>query len=168
MKILSDEYINDLVAERKIAKGLSLAKLSPKDKPNSTHKASSIDMDGENGNLFRVNIRQSKENVLDFSIILILRDKETNQEFKIARYNGRHASQHTNKLEKAQGEPNYRFGPCFHKHKATQRYQEAGFKIEGYAEETSEYNDLYSALDVFIHDFNIVNGDEQKQPDLFH
>ena len=39
---------------------------------------------------------------------------------------------------------------------ATQRYQGAGLKEDGYAEETNAYSDIYTAMDCFIKDCNIV------------
>lgn len=46
--------------------------------------------------------------------------------------------------------PNPTFGPNFHIHRATERYQSPGYKIDGYAEVTNQYSDYTSALNAFI------------------
>jgi hypothetical protein len=71
-------------------------------------------------------------------------------EYRLRRYNGRHSSRHTNKWEKARDLPNSHFEPAFHTHLATERYQLASLKIDGYAEVTDMYNDYPSALEAFL------------------
>jgi len=97
------------------------------------------------GNDFVIKCRQSTENPLDFSVILVWRDNSGN-EYRLLRCNGPHPSDHTNRWEKVQGKTDHTFGPCFHIHKATQRYQEAGLKIDGYAQPTDSYSDCHAAL----------------------
>jgi hypothetical protein len=103
-------------------------------------------------------------NPLDFSIILIFRD-EDGTEFNLCRYNGKHPSQHTNKLEKSKGLPDSSFRNAFHIHMATQRYQEEGLNIDSYAEVTNEYSSFDTALRTFVRTNGFsVSGDE---PSLF-
>jgi len=49
---------------------------------------------------------------------------------------------------------------------ATQRYQEAGLKEDGYAQITDTFSDIYTAIDCFIKDCNLVLADS-NQPKLF-
>lgn len=75
-------------------------------------------------------------------------------EYRLRRYNGKHPSEHTNKWEKEHGYPDHTFSPAFHIHQATERYQEFGYPIDGFAERTTSYYDFHSALDRFIKDNN--------------
>ena len=142
------------------------ARLDLKDKAHFQHKEREIDITGSDDNLFRVIIRQNKLNILDFSIILTLREKDSNAEYNLVRFNGKHPSRHTNKWEKENKQQNHTFAPAFHIHGATQRYQENGYKIDGYAEVTTKYSDFHSALDQFLLECNI-RRDEDKQASLF-
>ena len=103
---------------------------------------------------------------MDFSIILTFRDN-VGEEFNLCRYNGRHPSQHTNKLEKAEGLPNCWFRNVFHIHRATQRYQENYFAIDGYAEVTDNYSSFDTALHVFVRS-NGFSVDTTEDPMLFN
>ena len=71
-------------------------------------------------------------------------------EYRLIRYNGKHSSRHTNRWEKDRGRAGWRIGPAFHIHRATERYQRDGYRIDGYAEVTADYTDFGSALDAFI------------------
>lgn len=166
MRILTDRGIADLIAEPKVVVKNWLSRLDLKDKAHFQHKEKEIDTEGSNGSLFRVIIRQNKLNILDFSIILTLKEKDSNIEYNLIRFNGKHPSQHTNKWEKENKQPNYKFGPAFHIHMATQRYQESGYKIDGYAEVTTLYSDFHSALKQFLLKCNIKTEDD-IQANLF-
>lgn len=166
MRILTDEEIGALISEPKVVPSNWLLRLDLKDKAHFQHKEKEIDIEGNNGNLFRIIIRQNKLNVLDFSIILTLREKDSNIEYNLMRFNGKHPSPHTNKWEKENKQPNYKFSPAFHIHRATQRYQESGFKIDGFAEVTLKYSDFHSALEQFLLECNIRREDD-KQVSLF-
>lgn len=166
MRILNDREITDLISEPKVVPDNWFSRLDAKDKAHYQHKEKEIDVEGSNGNLFRVIIRENKLNVLDFSIILTLRERDSNVEYNLLRYNGKHPSKHTNKWEKEKGVSDHTFGPSFHIHKATQRYQESGYKIDGYAEVTTLYSDFHSALNQFLLECNFKREDE-GQPSLF-
>jgi len=166
MRILSDLEIADLIAEQKIVPKNWFSRLDIRDKAHFQHKEKEIDIVGSAGNLFRVIIRQNKLNILDFSIILTLREKDSNIEYNLLRFNGKHPSLHTNKWEKEHRQPNHKFGPAFHIHKATQRYQEKGYKIDGYAETTTRYSDFHSAIEQFLLECNIKPEDD-GQASLF-
>jgi len=161
-RILKDNEIQDLIKEEKILPLKWQSKLKPKLKSRFQFEESSLSIKGKNGNIFRIIIRSNKINAFDFSIILVYRDND-GKEYRIVRYQGKHSSEHTNKWEKGKKLPNSKFKPAFHIHKATQRYQEDGFDIDGYAEITSLYNDFTSALDCFLKDNNFI---EPKTPQL--
>ncbi|MFH1562554.1 MAG: hypothetical protein ABIF11_03930 [Nitrospirota bacterium] len=92
----------------------------------------------------------------------MFQDKD-GKEYRLVRYNGRHPSGHTNRWEKEQGHPNYKFSPAFHIHRTTERYQEAGYeKIDGFAEITTKYYDFHSALNCFLRDNNFKKLDDSQ------
>lgn len=166
MRILADLEITKLISEPKVVPDNWFSRLLPKNKAHYQHKEREIDVEGSNGNLFRVIVRQSNLNVMDFSIILTLREKASNVEYILIRYNGKHPSMHTNKWEKDNGIPNHRFGPAFHIHRATQRYQESGYKIDGFAEATTKYSDFHTAFSQFLVECGF-KSEEKGQPSLF-
>jgi len=141
-------------SEQDIEKLMRERKALPKDYRQHTrirekrgHKGYDMDIEGENGNHFRIILRQSSSNPLDFSVILAARSPSTNQLFRLRRYNGKH--QHTNKIERT-----VLYG--FHIHQATERYQDYGSKEDAYAEVTQRYGDLSGALDCLIKDCAFV------------
>lgn len=166
MRILTDQEITALIAESKTVPKNWFSRLDPRDKSHFQHREKEIDIEGSTGNLFRVIIRQNKLNILDFSIILTLKEKDSNLEYILLRFNGKHPSRHTNKWEKENRMPEHTFGPTFHIHRATQRYQESGYKIDGYAEVTTGYADFHSALEQFLLECNIKPEDD-GQASLF-
>lgn len=88
-----------------------------------------------------------------------------NIEFRLLRCNGKHSSKHTNHIEKQNGESNHTFGPCFHIHTATLRYQENGSRIDHFAEQTDKYSDFDSALDYFIKICHFIDSDPAPKPE---
>lgn len=109
------------------------------------HKERELPLEGATGNGFRLIIRQSNINPLDFSVILTYQIPSSNQSFRLRRYNGR-SHQHSNKLERQTFYD-------FHIHTATERYQERdGFDEDGYAEPTERYATLDAALQCMIND----------------
>ena len=108
------------------------------------HKESAIDVMGNNGNQFRLIFRQGSSNTLDFSVILAFCPKETNQIFRLRRYNGK-SHEHTNKIE-----GNTFYG--FHIHTATERYQELGSAPDTFAEICNEFSCFESAVQCLLLD----------------
>ena len=158
-RVLSDQEIDNLVHERKpLMRGWE-SRFEPKPKSDTRYSQRECELKGEMGNIFRIILRQNNINLLDFSIILIFKDKDGN-EFRLCRFNGRHPSQHTNRLERSKGLPNASFRNMFHIHRATQRYQEEGFEIDGYAEATSDYSSFEGALRNFLQ----LNGFQDDLP----
>lgn len=94
------------------------------------------------------------------------KEKDSTLEYILLRYNGKHPSKHTNKWEKENGLPDHTFAPAFHIHRATQRYQEGGYKIDGHAEVTTKYSDFHAAVEQFLVECNVKREDD-KQTSLF-
>ncbi|MEK6674045.1 MAG: hypothetical protein AABZ47_00150 [Planctomycetota bacterium] len=111
-------------------------------KPKHGHYERELDITGENGSKFRVVMRQTIANSLDFSVILGLLVPKTNQVFRLMRFNGK-SHEHTNKIEGT------RFYD-FHIHRATERYQKDGYDEESYAEVTDRYSSFEEALETLI------------------
>lgn len=121
------------------------------------HQRADVDVEGDNGHQFTVKLRRNRINALDFSVILGMTIPNTNVFFRLRRYNGKHW--HWNKIERD------RFRD-FHIHTATQRYQERGFKEDGYAQPTSRYSSFGTALQCLISDGSFYGGNA-SQPSLF-
>jgi hypothetical protein len=148
-RILSDEEIERLIRERKQLPQGWESRFQVRPKSDYRYTQRNCEIKSEEGNFFNIIIRQSTVNLLDFSIILMFKDKD-GVEYRLCRYNGKHPSGHTNRFEKNKGLQNDCFRNVFHIHKATQRYQEEGFDITGYAEPTKDYSSFDSALKVFL------------------
>ncbi len=118
-------------------------------KPKRGHSEKELDIIGVEENQFRIILRQSLINPLDFSVILAYLPKQTNQVFLLRRYNGK-SHEHTNKIERHL--PFY----DFHIHTATERYQRAGFKEEWYAETTNRYNIFEEAVRCMFQDCGLL------------
>ena len=158
-RVLTNPEIDALLQESKLLPKNWESRLLPHPKSNFRFTQRSCDIQGENNSDFRVIIRRNTINPLDFSIILMFKD-EDGAEFNLCRYNGKHPSQHTNKLEKMRGIPNSSFRNKFHIHLATQQYQEEELAIDGYAEVTDKYSSFETALRVFVTENGFsVNGD---------
>ena len=132
----SDQDIARMIQERKSLPENYRTRLQLRDKRG--HKERELDVDGEAGTRFRVILRQSDHNALDFSIILAIMPADSNQLFRLRRYNGK-SHEHTNLIE---GDRFYEF----HVHQATERYQELGGREDSFAEPTDRYADFHTAL----------------------
>jgi hypothetical protein len=121
-RLLREAEIEALLAEEKALPARWRQRLFPqKDGNPRRHLHSQIEFDGVAGNRFRLVVRRSRHNPLDFSVILLL--LERGEEYRLRRHNGKHSSRHTNRYEQQRGEPGSRLPSCFHIHKATERYQ---------------------------------------------
>ena len=92
----SDNEILGMVAERKPLPANWRSRIILRDKRG--HKEREMDIIGENGNEYRVILRQNDFNKLDFSVIFALNPSDSNQIFRLRRYNGK-SHEHTNQLE---------------------------------------------------------------------
>ncbi len=132
----SDSEIAELIAEKKPLPSNWRSGISLRDKRG--HKEREIDVIGEKGNVYRVIFRQSNFNQLDFSVILALNPVESNQLFRLRRYNGK-SHEHSNQIE---GKKFY----DFHIHQATERYQDLGGREDTFAEPSNAYSDFNTAV----------------------
>lgn len=140
--IYSDSEIAALVGERKPLP--QDWRLRLRMRPKQGHDERDLDLIGDNGTEFRLILRRSTVNSLDFSVILATRAPQSNRQFRLRRYNGL-SHEHTNHIERE------RFYD-FHIHMATQRYQEIGAREDAYAEPTSRYSDFSGALECMLVD----------------
>ena len=118
----TDDQIGGLVGERKPLPADWQERTRMKRKRG--HDEQYLDLSGETGTEFRLILRQSRINRLDFSVILAVLVPQSTQVFRLRRYNGR-SHEHTNQIEK---ETFY----DFHIHFATERYQALGAREDAY------------------------------------
>ena len=121
------------------------------------HDEGVLSVEGVYGNSFRLIIRKSQLNPLDFSVILIVESPLSNRLFRLRRCNGK-SHQHTNQIE---GNTFY----DFHIHFATERYQLLGNRApreDGYAEVTDRYSDATDALDCMLTDAGFTTAGPQS------
>lgn len=145
VRALSDSEIAALVRERKPLPADWRRRLIPRRKQGNRFGEFSIDVPGDAGHAFRLLARQNHPGLLDFSVILLFVD-EDGHEYILVRNNGVHSSRHSNRWEKARGLPGAIIGIGPHRHFATERYQEDGYAMDGYAEPTADYYDFASAV----------------------
>lgn len=138
--IYSDNDITRLLSERKPLSADFRSKIRLREKRG--HKEQELDIQGVDGNQFRLILRQSNYNTFDFSIILAYCPANTNQIFRLRRCNGK-SHEHTNIIESD------RFYD-FHIHTATERYQELGAREDAFAEPSKQFSDFYSALNFMV------------------
>jgi hypothetical protein len=150
--ILSDEQIEELVAEPKPT--ASLASLLPQT-VKGRHREARIDVVGSFGSVFRLIVRQAILDPDDFSVILGYERASSTAIFRLRRHNGS-SHDHPNRLEAT-------LVTGFHAHVATERYQAAGFKEDGYAEATNSYSDLPGAI---RHMLSVANFEPPTQTSL--
>ena len=156
---LTDEDINGLIQIPKLLPANYKSLLRYRAKPTSEqHEEAQFDVQSSGEVTFRVMIRKNLINPLDFSVILGYIPKERLNILRLRKYNGLH--EHTNRLE------GMRFRD-FHIHQATQRYQEAGWDIDDYAEPTDKYGTVDEAIEVYFHECNFIRPEDEKlQPKL--
>ncbi|MDO8785305.1 MAG: hypothetical protein Q7J12_03720 [Syntrophales bacterium] len=82
--ILSEQEIGHLISEKKPLPGDYSAKIQVR--PKRGHKERELDLKGDGGDDFRIILRQSMINPLDFSIILAFRLPQSNILFRLLRY----------------------------------------------------------------------------------
>jgi hypothetical protein len=144
--LLTEAEIAALISEPKQLEPGFQSKLQLR--PKHGHKERELEITGANGSEFRLILRQSLFNILDFSAILVYSGKSSSQAFRLRRYNGK-SHEHTNKIE---GQTIY----DFHIHFATERYQHSGLREDAYAEATNRYGDIRGALTCLIQDCGLV------------
>ncbi len=140
--IFSDQDISRLIQERKPLPDDYRTRIQTR--PKLGHKERELDIKGADGGEYRLILRQSIFNALDFSIVLAYRPPKSNQLFGLQRYNGK-SHEHTNAIE---GETFY----DFHIHQATERYQEIGANEDTYAKPTNRFADFQQAITCMLKD----------------
>ena len=146
----SDQEIVAFIGERKPLSDDYRTRVQLKNKRG--HRERELDVQGADGNDYRLILRQRDFNPLDFSIILTVFPKDTTQLFRLCRYNGK-SHEHTNHIE------NKTFYD-FHIHKATERYQDLGTREDAFAEQSDRFADFQSALRCMLDDcgFDMPEG----------
>jgi len=107
-------------------------------KPKRGHSERELNVKGKENNDFRLILRQSLSNPIDFSIILAHQPRNSNQLFRLLRCNGK-SHEHTNTIE------NTKFYD-FHIHLATERYQDIGAKEDWFATPTNGFVSFQEAI----------------------
>jgi len=151
---LSDAEIQSLLTEPKSLPPNYRHRIMTK--PKRGHNEGELELVGSRGSEFHLIVRQSASNPLDFSVILGYRLPQSNRIFRLRRYNG-NVGEHTNRLEGTS------FTGC-HLHTATERYQDAGFDEETFAEPTARYSDLEGAMRCMLADCGFVLPSEDQLP----
>lgn len=141
-KRFTDEEIHALLTERKLFPADYQSSLLLMQKRG--HKERQFEVAGTAENKFVFMLRKSDFNELDFSVILGVVSADSNQVFRLRRYNGK-SHEHTNRIE---GNSFY----DFHIHTATERYQDLGAKEDHFAEATNRYSDINSAIACLMQD----------------
>ncbi len=155
--VLTDMEISQLVSEKKILP-INFKERVRLGRAKRGHRECDIDIKGENGGNYRLILRQNVRNTLDFSVILGYQLPNSNRLFRLRRYNGKHG--HTNFVE---NDKLY----DFHVHYATQRYQEVGSDEDAYAEVSSLYFNMESALQLMIRECNFIpSAEDHRQTSL--
>ncbi|HOI15498.1 MAG TPA: hypothetical protein PK036_04075 [Geobacteraceae bacterium] len=152
--IISDQEIENLIQEPKILPGDYHQRIQVR--PKRGHKERELDIKGGSGNDFRLILRQSTFNALDFSIILAFRPAKSNVIFRLRRYNGK-SHEHTNLIEDVSFYE-------YHIHQATERYQLLGAREDSYAEPTDRFSDFHQAVSCLMEDcgFEIPSGAQRS------
>jgi hypothetical protein len=146
---LKDSQISQLINEQKfLPSEFRDSLLGKKIKEQDAHRRGELKVEGGQGSTFFILTRMNKLNPLDFSVILAYEFPDSTGRFLLRRYNGK-SHWHTNQLDRE------RFRD-FHIHYATERYQEASYPEESYAQVTNRYSDAYQALDCLIQDCGFV------------
>ena len=140
----SNQKIAALIKERKVLSNNGRSKF--RKTPHRGNNLYRLNVTGEEGNKFRVTVRVSISNQLNFSVILSVKVPPPKDFFRLKRYNGDY-HEHTNTIEdeKVNG---------FHIHTATERYQVDGSREEAYAKPTERYTDVSGALKCLFADAN--------------
>lgn len=148
----SDQDIANMLSERKPLPANYQSRIQLR--PKRGHKEAELTIEGEQGREYHLILRQSDFNRLDFSIILSVMPEDSNQRFRLHRYNGK-SHTHSNQIEK---DSYY----DFHIHTATERYQRLGSREDTFAEPTDRYADFHTAISCMLDDCGFIVPDEDQ------
>lgn len=150
----SDKDIDELIAVPKYLPPDYRSRLRTRARSYSDkHEEGQLEIDVQDKGTFRVIIRKNRINQLDFSAILGYIPSERLRLFRLRRYNGVH--KHTNRIERNSFRD-------FHVHYATQRYQEAGWDIDAYAELTEKYTTIDGAWELLLDECNFIRPEAER------
>jgi hypothetical protein len=152
VRILTDQEIQSLIDDIKPIPSKTINGIRPQMKKERQHRECDTEIVSGSGNLFKIRVRVNENHPFDFSIILMYQDPQTNKWYILRKYNGS-SHTHTNKIERTKLRG-------YHIHKATERYQQAGYNIEGYAEKTDSYSNWQDALGKMLHECNFKTKEE--------
>jgi hypothetical protein len=157
--MLSDDRIKRLLQEGKPNfEPRSILKAFAESNPKHGHRRLTRRFRGDKGTAFALHLRQSTIDPYDFSVILAFEPLTGGGETILRRHNGRgHA--HRNEIEGT------RLPSTFHVHMATERYQQHGHDIDGYAEATTDFDSLATGLDEML---RVAHFKPPAQPSLWH
>ena len=142
--IFSDQEITALIKERKVLSNNKRSEFTKRMNRGSNEYL--LNITGEDGNKFRVIVRMSVSDELNFSVVLGVRVPPPKKFFRLRRYNGSN-HEHINLIENE-------VVTGFHIHTATERYQVNSVREEDYAEPTERYADVNGALKCLFADAN--------------
>lgn len=151
--VVDDATIDRLIRESKGR--LDPSQLTPTT-GTSSNLRTEVSVSGSAGSRFKVLARRSTLDVNDFSIILGWERPEVTGIFRLLRCNGL-SHRHRNKLE---GDRFF----AFHIHRATERYQLAGFDEDGFAEPATNYIDYGGAARHFAELCGFDPPEQQELP----
>lgn len=152
--LLTDPEVARLLADAKAPVGRKPAALRLRSKRG--HDEAAVQLRGSGGDEFRLIVRRSQINPFAFSVILALRLPQSGRWFRLRRMNGKN-HQHTNRLESVSFHD-------FHIHTATERYQDAGFREDTYAEPTDRFADVFGAYRCLVQDAQISDVADLSAP----
>lgn len=138
MVILTDNDIDNLIRGDKFLQASVLN--NSKWKIVGAHRKKEVPVSDMQGNdSFAVFWRQTTYDALDFTVGLSYKVPDSTQRINLIRCNGK-SHTHTNKLE------GNKLEVTFHIHRATEKYQNMGFKAEDHAETTDKYSTMDEAF----------------------
>jgi hypothetical protein len=154
MVILTDSQIDNLIADDKYLQDSVLR--NTKWKISGAHRKKDVLVTDSQGNeIFMIFWRQLVTDSLDFTVGLSYKVPDSTQRINLIRCNGK-SHIHTNKIESDNLDITY------HLHKASERYQVAGFKPEDHAVATDKYSTMDEAFKYLCTIANIHIGDKRQ------
>lgn len=164
--IITDDEISSLLSEKKVLPANWRSSMVPRPKSNTKYSECDIKLVGDMGSRFVLWIKQCNVDQLDFTVGLrvIL---SNGHHAVLKRYNGP-SHKHINHLEIRTGKRGSSFKEKCHVHIATERYQRAHLKIDGFAKPARQFSDRDEAIDCMIRENGFVESPQGDQKFLFY
>jgi len=138
MRVLTDEEIRGLINEHKPCPEDWRERLTPRVVAGARDHRGELELVGTGDHSFTILTRLNQIDRRDFSVILRFNDVD-GEGYRLMRCNGP-SHPHTNAVEGT----HVSFEP--HVHRATETYQLAGYRIDGYAEGSDGFTDFWGAV----------------------